>query len=212
MFTYPLSQSSVFTHFNSNAFMNRILLLIAFVIHISSVTIAQPTYPLQVDIQVAETLTSSLQPDGRLYLFISPTNQPAPRQQTWPRYDNHIFAQQLTGSFPTEGVRFDADQQLAASSELRLADFPAGTYHVQALYDQHTEVSAINAAGNLYSEVQTLSLKAPAKLAITLTQSIEESTPTDTRFIKFIRMQSDTLSQWWDKPMYVNFSALQPRD
>ncbi|MEX2283797.1 MAG: alpha/beta hydrolase-fold protein, partial [Gemmatimonadota bacterium] len=107
---------------------------------------------------------------------------------------------------------------------------PAGDYFVQAVinvYEQarrsdgHTIWVKLNdgqqetfgvAAGNVYSDVQRSSLTADATIRITIANIIPAATrPADTEWVKHVRIQSQKLTQFWGRPIYINATVLLPK-
>lgn len=118
----------------------------------------------------------------------------------------------------------------SAVSSPPLEQIAPGEYYVQAVLvryekmtraDGHTiwvpaaERSAITQlSGNFYSE-PILAKVDPAQrgsIALTLAHQVPAPTPpSDTQWIKHIRIQSALLSKFWGKPMYLGASVLVPR-
>jgi hypothetical protein len=111
----------------------------------------------------------------------------------------------------------------------RLADLPPGDYQVQALLDIYETFHRADghvvklpvdrgegrqwnrAPGNLYSKPATLAVKPGGNLAVTLTEEIPPiSPPADTKYVKHIRIQSEKLTKFWGRPMYLGAHVLLP--
>jgi hypothetical protein len=111
----------------------------------------------------------------------------------------------------------------------RLADLPPGGYHVQALLDIYETFHRSDghvlklpmdrgegrqwnrAPGNLYSKPAKLTVKPGANLALTLSEEIPPiSPPADTKYVKHIRIQSEKLTKFWGRPMYLGAHILLP--
>ncbi|MBL8230684.1 MAG: hypothetical protein JNL98_19485 [Bryobacterales bacterium] len=111
----------------------------------------------------------------------------------------------------------------------RMADLPAGEYHVQALLDIYETFHRADghvvklpmdrgegrqwnrAPGNLYSKPAKVTVKSGSVLTIELTEEIPPiSPPADTKYVKHIRIQSERLTKFWGRPMYLGAHVLLP--
>src|SRR5262249_25724440 len=112
-----------------------------------------------------------------------------------------------------------------------LREVPAGTYWIQALLhkyetfkrsDGHTVKLPMDrgegqhwnlAPGNIYSKPQQIKID-PGKaetISISLDQEIPPiQPPKDTRYIKHIKIQSEKLTKFWGRPMYLGACVLLP--
>jgi hypothetical protein len=110
-------------------------------------------------------------------------------------------------------------------------DIPAGTYSVQALLhkyetfkraDGHTVKLPMDrgegqqwarAPGNLYSTPQTITIdpKKGGTVAITLDHVIAPlPTPSNSKYVKHEKIQSDRLTKFWGRPMHLGAHVLLP--
>ncbi len=168
--------------------------------------------------------------DGRLLLLLSTNAEAEPRFQI-----SDGPSTQLVFGVEVEGLKPGAETVVDASAfgypVRSLADLPAGTYYVQALLhryetfhraDGHTvklpmdrgEGQRWNAApGNLYCVPRKMSLD-PSRdgtVRIVLDQEIPPiAPPRDTKYIRHERIQSDLLTKFWGRPMYLGACLLLP--
>jgi len=113
-----------------------------------------------------------------------------------------------------------------------LRDLPAGDYYVRALVNVYTEFHRSDghtiwahmdqwegqrltrAPGNLVSTVQRVHLD-PAKgydIKLELTEVLPAATlPPDTKWVKHVKIQSDLLTKFWGRPMYLGAVVLLPK-
>ena len=185
---------------------------------------------LRFDISFPESLTKDAL-DGRLLLLISTNNDREPRLQI----SEDLTTQQVFG-IDVDGWRAGETQtvdQSAFGYPVRsLAQVKPGDYWVQALLhrydtfrrsDGHTVKLPMDrgegqqwsrAPGNLYSTPKQVRIDAnTARLGIMLTldKAIEPiKPPADTKYIKHIRVQSERLSKFWGRPMYLGAHVLLP--
>jgi hypothetical protein len=165
---------------------------------------------------------------GRLIVAVSRRDQPEPRLALGPQ-GPAIYGVELDRLRPGQTAIVD---DRAVGYPMRLSELPPGEYFVQALVipyervqraDGHTiwvrmndgTVEAFNrAAGNLYSEVQRVSLaRGVGGIArLQLSRSISPAPPpTDTEWLKHVRIQSQKLTRFWGRPVYVHAHVLLPK-
>jgi hypothetical protein len=92
---------------------------------------------------------------------------------------------------------------------------PAADYFVQALFDGNADLRLAAAPGNLYSKPQQIHFD-PAQggsWKLELTQQVPpEQLPPDTEQIKFIKIQSKRLSEFYGRPIFLRAGVALPRD
>ena len=175
--------------------------------------------------------TSSRDPlDGRMLLLVSTDAAKEPRLQI----NEDLNTQQVFG-VDVDGLRPGQETIVDASAfgyPLRsLSDLKPGEYWIQALLhryetfhrsDGHTvklpmdrgEGQQWNSApGNLYSTPQKITVSAndDRSLKINLDKVIPPiEPPKDTKYVKHIRIQSDLLTKFWGRPMFLGANVLLP--
>lgn len=202
----------IITRFHpKNSTMLRTFLLLLFSLFLFQCTQNQPAgNPLTVDLTVAEAQAEALQAAGRLFLFLNEDARVEPRTRIWPSNGNYIFARNLdnfTGSLSLSG-----DQDWISTAEWDLDHLPPGEYYAQVLWDQDTQESRINAPGNLYSAKQKITIPGDQRISLQLDQIIPPHEIVEHELVRAVDMESDTLSQWWGKPMRLKASVLLPPD
>ena len=172
----------------------------------------------------------STQPlDGRVLLLLSTDPSDEPRNQVnGSVHTQLIFGLTVDGWKPGHAVVVDGS---AWGYPIRsLKDVQPGDYYVQAVLNkyetfhrsdgkvikmhmdqgegQHWNISP----GNLYSKPQKVHIGPGSEThAVSLTEvipPIEE--PADTKYIRHIRIQSDVLTKFWGRPMFVSAVVLVP--
>jgi hypothetical protein len=153
--------------------------------------------------------------DGRLFIILGRTQNPEPRRalgQTG-RDAPQVLARDLNGFGP--GAVAVADQNAFAYPVTNLANVPAGDYFVQALFDCNADLRLRDAPANLYSKPQKIHLD-PAQAGeweLELTEQIPaEKMPAETAQIKFLRIQSKLLSDFYGRPIFLRAGIVLPRD
>jgi hypothetical protein len=168
--------------------------------------------------------------DGRVILLISTNGEAEPRFQTRPGVNAiQLFGIDVDGLSPGEAIRFDTT--VTGYPIESLDDLPPGTYRVQAVLhsyetfqrsDGHTlrlpmdrgEGQQWNRApGNLYSTPRELTVNGNSNkvVHIELDQVIPPiESPADTEHVRHVRIQSQLLSDFWGRPMYLGAHVLLP--
>ncbi len=186
-------------------------LLILLSLHVSSQT-AQKT-SLKFEVTVAPGLISTPQ-NGRLLVFVSARSQPEPRLTEGETGMDAppVFARDVNNFAP--GKTGVIDEKSAAFPVASLADLPAGDYFAQAVFDSNIDLKSINAPGNLYSAVQKVHVD-PSRggtIKIELTQKVPpEQLPPDSEYVKYIKIQSDLLSKFHGRPIYLRAGVILPK-
>jgi hypothetical protein len=168
--------------------------------------------------------------DGRLLLMLAKDSITEPRFQINDGLKAQlIFGIDVEGLKPGESILLD---ESAFGFPVRhLKDIPAGDYHVQALLnryetfhlktghavklppDQGEGQQWNRKPGNFYSKPihVTLDPSAAGTTEIVMDQKIAPvKQPTDTRYVKHIKIQSKLLSDFWGRPMFLGAHVLVP--
>ena len=174
--------------------------------------------------------TASKEPlDGRLLLLISTNNDKEPRFQISEDLNTQqVFGIDVDGWKPKQIKVVDADA--FGYPRRTLTEIPAGEYWVQALLhryetfhraDGHTiklpmdrgEGQQWNSApGNLYSKPVKIRIDPGVSIDISLDQVIPPiEPPKDTKYVKHIRIQSERLTKFWGRPMFLGAHVLLPQ-
>ena len=168
--------------------------------------------------------------DGRLLLLISTNTDEEPRFQI----NEDLNTQQVFG-IDVDGWKAGeakiVDQSAFGYPRRSLAQIPPGEYVVQALLhryetfkraDGHTVKLPMDrgegqqwnrAPGNLYSTPKKIRIDNTSQtpISITLDKVIPPiDPPKDTKYIKHIRIQSERLTKFWGRPMYLGAHVLLP--
>jgi hypothetical protein len=192
--------------------------------------LAEPAPATPPQFSVSFPKQRSAQPlDGRLLLLLSNDPSAEPRMQISlaPR-TQMIFGQDVDGMRPGQPTTID---DAAFGYPIRyLHDVPPGEYYAQVVLNryetfhradghtvklhmdqgegQHWNISPTN----LYSKPQKITLGPSAQtLSISLDQEIPEiDPPKDTKYIRHMRIQSQLLTKFWGRPMYLSANILVP--
>jgi hypothetical protein len=171
----------------------------------------------------------SAQPlDGRLLLLLSTDPSDEPRMQI-----NISPNTQMVFGIDVDGLAPDkiavVDENAFGYPIRSLRDVKPGEYYVQAVLhryetfhrsDGHTLKLPMDrgegqhwniAPGNLYSKPQKITLGPDTSLSIVMDQEIPAIPPSaDTKYIRHVKIQSDLLTKFWGRPMYLGANILVP--
>src|ERR1017187_8378553 len=155
---------------------------------------------------------TALPTNGRLFVILARTNTPEPPLTLGPTGLDapHVLATDRKSFSP--GAAAVVDASAIASNP---AEVPAGDYFVQALFDSNADLRLTTAPGNLYSKPQKIHLD-PArggdwKLELT-EQNPPEQLPAETAQLKFVKIQSKLLSEFYGRSIFLRAGIVLPRD
>jgi enterochelin esterase-like enzyme len=191
--------------------MNRKLaiVLLNFVLLIHGIAVAQ-SHSISIDIAVENSLKNKIKQDGRILIFLSTNPGREPRTQIWPATGQYIFAKNIKGLDADKKLSISASSNLHTTANWSLNNVPANTYYIQAVWDQDTQESRIDASGNIHSSVQKVEIAEPQEITLTLSDVIPPRKVVDHRFVKEITFKSELLSEFWGKEMILKASVLLP--
>lgn len=95
-----------------------------------------------------------------------------------------------------------------------LDKWPADRRWVQAVLMTNRDLRLLDAPGNLYSEPVSLDTTggAPRKTALRLTRQLPaETLPPDSEYVRHIRFQSEALTKFYGRPMFLRASVVLPK-
>jgi hypothetical protein len=201
-------------------------------IRLASITVLS-VLPLLAGPRFSISFPSGLSPaalDGRLLLLLSTDPSAEPRMQINDTPDTQmVFGIDVDGMQPGQPAIIDEN---AFGYPVRsLASLKPGEYYVQALLhiyetfhraDGYTVKLPMDrgegqqwnlAPGNLYSKPVILEIaqSTAEPIAIVLDQKIPPiAEPKDTKYIRHVRIQSELLTKFWGRPMYLGAHILVP--
>lgn len=168
---------------------------------------------IRFEITIAPGLTAGPL-SGRLFVVMNRRSQPEPRQtigQTGVDA-SPMFGRDVKALSP--GVIGIIDDTCAAFPIDNLSHVPAGDYFVQAVFDSNIDLKSVNAPGNLFSKPVMIHIDpahtTPVKIELTERVPSEELPP-DTDYVKFVRIQSDLLTKFHGRPIYLRAGVILPR-
>lgn len=163
---------------------------------------------------------------GRLVLVIAKSNRPEPRLAINPR-GPALFAIDLDQLRPGAPAIID---DKAVGFPGSLAELPPGDYFVQAVVNVYEPVHRADgktvwlhmndgtieffsaAAGNIYSDVQQVHIGGDGTIKLAITHVVPPAErPHDTEWIKHVTVQSQLLTKFWGRPIYIHAHVLLPK-
>jgi hypothetical protein len=188
----------------------------------------------RVTVEVTFPEARSAEPlDGRLILVLSQRSEGEPRfHVTDGRGAQPVFGLDVEGWMPGEAALFT--DTVFGFPVPRLGDLPPGTYRAQAILNRYETFTRSDGPtvklppdrgegqqwarkpGNLYSEVTEFTVGGSGegdRLTLSLDQEIEalpDPTTLETDWVKFVRIRSDLLSDFWGTDMYLGAWVMLP--
>ncbi len=189
-----------------------VLLIVGFGILVGLSANAAEVSSLHFDVLFPKSLPPK---DGRLFVVLSRTNNPEPGFQLGRSGINapQTWARDLKQ--PTPGSTVTLDQSAFGFPLTNMLDLPAGDYFIQAVFDSNADLRSADAPGNLYSEVRKHKVDPlhDEPIALELTREIPpEQLPADTDLVKFVKIQSKLLSDFFGRPIFLRAGVILPRD
>lgn len=168
--------------------------------------------------------------DGRLLLLFSNNNAAEPRFQISDALTTQIILGKNVDQWAIGSMQSIAEEAYGFPKE-RLSQIPAGDYYVQVLLHKYETFHLKNgkvvklpmdrgegqhwnlAPGNIYSKPIKIHFdpKNTEVVQLTIDQIIPPIIePTDSKYIKHIKIQSKLLTEFWGRPMYLGAHILLP--
>ena len=168
--------------------------------------------------------------DGRILLLVSNNNSSEPRFQIAEGPATQlVFGVDVNNLKANDSVIID--KSVFGYPLKSIADIPKGEYYVQALLHKYETFHLANgktvklpmdrgegqqwnsAPGNLYSTPQKISIdpvkNEPVKSVLdNILASLPE--PKESKYVKYVKIQSKMLSEFWGRPMYLAAFVLLP--
>jgi hypothetical protein len=164
---------------------------------------------------------------GRLVLILATAAEPEPRMAL-SIHGPAVFGVDLEGLMPGEVAVVDNE---AIGHPWSMESLPPGDYVAQAAVNVYEEVHRADghtlwlpmndgtiafftvAPGNLYSDpVPVRVVEGGSTARLEVTNVVPPTQPRqDTQWLKHVRIQSDMLSRFWGRPIYINATVLLPR-
>ncbi|MGH9676542.1 MAG: hypothetical protein ACRD36_05520, partial [Candidatus Acidiferrum sp.] len=199
---------------------------------------AAPPRPKTSSVQArfAISFSSDLSPaplDGRVFVVISTTTNPEPRDQILEVevHSQQVFGADIDALAPGQPAFINDDALGYPTANFR--DLPAGDYWVQGVLNKYTTFHRADGhtvklpmdegegqhwnskPGNFYSLPEKIHIDpaadSAAPIQIQLTKIIPPiEPPKDTAWVKHIKLKSEVLTKFWGRPMYLGAIVVIP--
>jgi hypothetical protein len=198
--------------------MKNISALIGFLLCLAPLAALPAIPPNSANWQFQVTVNKSLAApakEGRLFVILAHTNNPEPRLTLGRtgRDAPQVLALDLKGITP--GTVAVVDARAFGCPNTNLAAVPAGDYFAQALFDCSTDLRLAAAPGNLFSKPLKMRLdpSQDGDWKLELTEQVPaEQLPAETAQIKFVKIQSQQLTAFYGRPIFLRAGIVLPRD
>ncbi len=193
--------------------MNFKSLFVLFVLLVSAgvVRAQSKTAEITLKISVSKEIKSSFKSNGRLMIYFSEVEKPEPRYSSAFNGNGSVFGKNIESWGKNEMKSLSAKDNWTKTSDWNLDAVPQGDYYVQAVWVQNRDVeSRVNTPGNIYSKPVLVKAVGDEVVAIEISEMIPERELADNELVKFYSIQSEILSEWWNKPMGFKVSVLLP--
>ena len=153
--------------------------------------------------------------DGRLFVVFGKAAQPEPWKEVGETgFDaTPAFARDVHAVNEVQPGVIDA--QAIGFPKRSPADLPAGRYVVQAVLRRNPDTKRLDGPGNLMSRPIAVEFDprstAPMRLELD-TVVPPERMPNDTDRVRYVKLRSECLSRFHNRPIYVRAGVLLPRD
>ena len=186
------------------------ILLTTLSICLSLVTEAQNSFTATINFD--KEIQSNCQTSGRLYIFLCPNDYGEPYTQQFPNPGgrNHIFAKNYTDIDLNKGIKVAFDDSWQGTPDWNFSDVAAGQYYIQALWDQDSNESRIEAPGNLFSTKEEIIINSAIDVNLSISNIIPQRKIITHELAKEVKMKSKVLSKWWNKDVFLKASILLP--
>lgn len=187
----------------------------------------QKTHSITFKIGVDEKIQSEFKPDGRLYVLLGKEKAhllyPSMSMQ-----GRCIFAKNITGwnandtliinnyegwnSYQPNNFRLTDHPEKGWDiiPKWGFEDVPEGTYYVQFIWDQDNISHEIYSPGNVHTWRKKIEVNQNLEVHSKFSKTFKIPNFDDYDLIKEVNLQSDTLSKWWGKPVFLKAAVLLP--
>ena len=167
---------------------------------------------------------------GRMLLLISNNDNKEPRFQINSNAGTQLVFGVDVVNFKT-GDEVVFDENILGFPLLNISDIPAGEYYIQGLLHKYDTFDLVNgktvwlpmdqgegqqwnkSPHNLYSTPRKVRIDPEHQQIIKIELDLEIppiKPPKDTKYIKHIRIKSERLTEFWDRPMFLQANVLVP--
>lgn len=171
----------------------------------------QESTKLAFAISVNKELKASFKSNGRLFIYVSETDQLEPRYSSVYSGSGFIFGKNIKNWDKNETKNLNGSDDWTKTSDWDFNTVPQREYYIQVVWVQNRDTeSQINSPGNLCSEPIRINSKEIQKIEIALSKIIPERKLEDHNLVKLFAIESEILSKWRNKSINLKASVLLP--
>jgi photosystem II stability/assembly factor-like uncharacterized protein len=150
---------------------------------------------------------------GRLIVVIAKSNRPEPRTLIGDADADAPVT--IARDVSHAGDIVVVDNKAATFPISTLDSLVPGDYFVQAVLHTNTDLNSPNAPGDRYSDVQAVRIdqdpRGIVRLQLTKTVPAEQIPPED-QYVKYVKIQSQLLTRFYGRAIYLRAGVILPRD
>ena len=160
----------------------------------------------KIKISVAPQMRSSFVKGGRLLLYFTTQSGKEPRRN----------ADVTVGITPENWDGSTTYIVNSGDNKIRHTDLSEGfiplpkKYYFQAVYKQNIDDGQANVPGNMYTNIDSVTVSGALNLSLNLNSIIPAYEIVEHKFVKKVIIQSKVLSDFWGRPRYLKASLLLP--
>ncbi len=183
--------------------------LFLFIIFISTHLLAQQkTTELNLKITVDKIIKQDFKPNGRLFIYLSETDEFEPRFSSIYTGGN-IFAKNILNWNTNKSLEIVSEEKWHSTTNWNFKNIPKGNYFIQAVWNQN-ENPKPNSPGNLYSKAVNINLESKEEITLSISEMIPEISLVKHDLVKYFSLQSPLLTNWWNHPVRLKVAVLLP--
>src|SRR5215471_7962484 len=159
-------------------------------------------------------ITMGAASSGRLIVVIAKSNRPEPRTMIGDADADAPITIARDVNHPDAGGVVIVDSKAAAFPISSLDALAPGDYFVQAVLHTNTDLNSPNAPGDRYSDVRAVHIDQgrPATVSLQLTNAVpDEQAPPEDQYVKYVKIQSQLLTRFHGRPIYLRAGIILPR-
>jgi photosystem II stability/assembly factor-like uncharacterized protein len=164
-----------------------------------------------VEFQITMAAASS----GRLIVVIAKSDRPEPRTMIGDADADAPITIARDVNRSDAGAAVIVDNKAAAFPISSLDALAPGDYLVQAVLHTNTDLNSPNAPGDRYSDVRAVHIDQGrgATVSLQLTNAVpDEQAPSEDQYVKYVKIQSQLLTRFHGRPIYLRAGIILPRD
>jgi photosystem II stability/assembly factor-like uncharacterized protein len=160
-------------------------------------------------------ITMDAASSGRLIVAIAKSNRPEPRTMIGDADADAPITIARDVNRSDAGAVVIVDNKAATFPISSLDGLASGDYFVQAVLHTNTDLNSPNAPGDRYSDVRAVRIDQARGtiVSLQLTNAVpDEQMPPEDQYVKYVKIQSQLLTRFHGRPIYLRAGIILPRD